>query len=273
MSSSILRYAVARAPTPLLNTPDFRSSFGGPSGTEIPLDGSKLLRSVESIAFEGSKFKILEQISDHIVRTSTQEYPHMEVYVDRRFLRFVNKEPSERERSMPTVRSIRRTLESLLGTRYIWGGTWPSGVPSLLEYYPPKVDLSHLDPLIADTWQLKGIDCSGLLQYATDGSTPRNTSRLVYHGNSVAIEGKTPEEIAKTLHDLDLIVWNGHVVIVVDRDYSIESLLGEGVIKKPLVPRLREIMYEKKRIPLDDYDAQPELGDRFVVRRWHPDNM
>ena len=273
MSSSSSSYAVARMPTPLLNTSDFRSSFGGPSGTTIPLNAFNLLKSVESVAFQGSKFKVLEELSQHIVRASTREYPYQDVYVDRRFLDFVQTEPAERPRSMPTIPTILDTLHSLVGTRYIWGGTWPSGIPSLLDYYPPQIDVSQLNPLIADTWQLKGVDCSGLLHYATDGDTPRNTSQLVHYGKPVSIEGKNPEEIVENLNDLDLIVWKGHVVIVWDSSLSIESLLGHGVIKQSLIKRIEEIMYEKKRTPVNEYGARPELGDQFVVRRWHPDNI
>lgn len=37
------------------------------------------------------------------------------------------------------------------------------------------------------------------------------------------IEGKTLEQIIKTLKPLDLIAWAGHVVIVLDQEHTIES--------------------------------------------------
>lgn len=266
-------FAVAHAPTPLLNTQDFRFSFGGHSGTDIPLDSQRLLRSVEIVAFPGSKFTVIEQVSDHIVRATTQEYPGQDVFVDRRFLKFVGEEPKERARSLPSMPMILNGLESLVGTRYIWGGNWPAGIPSLLEYYPPKVGIAHLDPLLADTWQLKGVDCSGLLYYVSNGVTPRNTSSLVNFGRTVPIAGKQPDEIVHQLNDLDLIVWRGHVVIVYDQERSIESFAGKGVIKQSLQERIEELMQEKKRVPVDEYAATVDIGDRFVVRRWHPDNI
>ncbi len=270
MSSSF--YALAHTPTPLLNTPDFCALFGGDSGTEIPLDSQHLLRSVESIAFPGSKFTVFEQVSEHIVCAATQEYQGQEVFVDKRFLTRVDEEPAERKRSFPSIPDLIHGLESLVGTRYIWGGNWPNGIPSLLRYYPPQIELARLDPLVADTWQLKGVDCSGLLYYVTNGATPRNTSSLVNFGRALSIEGKQPDEIVGQLNNLDLIVWDGHVITVVN-EKSIESFVGKGVIQCLLKERIKDLVHDKKRVPVDDYGKAADIGDRFVVRRWHPDNI
>ncbi len=271
MSSSF--YAVAHMPTPLLNTPDFRSSFGGNSGTKLPLDSQGLLRSVESVAFPGSKFIVMEQVSEYILRAATQEYQGQEVFVDKRFLRSVDEEPAERERSLPSIPALIERLKSLIGTRYIWGGNWPDGIPSLLHHYPPQIDCAQLDPLLEDTWQLKGVDCSGLLYYVTNGITPRNTSSLLSYGRAVSIEGMQLDEIVDQLNGLDLIVWKGHVVIVFDREQSIESFARKGVVQLSLKKRIKELMEEEKRVPVDDYAVTSDVGDRFVVRRWHPDNI
>lgn len=267
-------FAVALKQTPLFNTPDMCASFGGSSGNEVPLDAQQLLRSVETVVFPGSKFRVLTEVSPHVVQVLTNEYNmNTDLFTDRRFLRFVDEEPTERKPSLPSLPELLTTMESLMGTRYIWGGVFPGGVQEIAEYYPPKIELSQLDPLIADTWTIKGVDCSGLLHYASNGFTPRNTAHLVSYGNPVCIEGKSAEEIAAQVNDLDLIVWKGHVVIVFDKSNSIESLLGHGVIKQPLVQRLQEIMHEKKRRPVNDYETTEHLGDRFVVRRWHPDTI
>ncbi len=265
-------HAVAKEPTPVLNTPSFRDSFGGPSGKTLSLDSWNLLRAVETVALKGEKFRVLEELPDEIVRASIAQCPGQEVYVDRRFLEF-SPQKEEEKKELPSISQVLDTMQSVLDVRYIWGGTWPFGIPSLLDYYPPSIDLSRVDPLIADTWQLKGVDCSGLLYYATNGMTPRNTAELVYYGKPIDIEGKTPQEIVERLKPLDLIVWKGHVVIVFDSIHSIESLLGHGVIKQSLLKRIEEIMNEKKRIPVNAYDAMPELGDRFVICRWHPDHF
>ncbi|MBI3237164.1 MAG: C40 family peptidase [Chlamydiales bacterium] len=260
-------YAYAFCATPLLNTPDFLSSFGGKEACQLPLDSKNLLRPVESIALPGSKFLIFEKMEPHphILRVATCEYPYQEVYVDSRFLRLTEKK-EERKRTLPSKEQILACLKNLIGARYIWGGNWPEGIPELLQYYPPSPDLSQLDPLLLDTWQLKGVDCSGLLYYAANGSVPRNTSELLHFGVPVSIQGKGIQQIAKDLQPLDLIVWQGHVVIVWDEQHAIESLCGKGVIFQSLEKRLSELILEQKKIPLD---AVPkDFSDYFIVRRW-----
>jgi cell wall-associated NlpC family hydrolase len=229
----------------------------------LPLDSNKLFKAVESIAFPESKFVVLERMPRGVCRVITEEYFRQEVYVDERFLILTDEEPTERKRTMPDQSTLLAHLESLVGTRYIWGGNWPSGIPFLLECYPPGASLSQLDPLIADTWQLKGVDCSGLLYYATNGSTPRNTSELLNWGRPVPVAGKNMFDV---LEPLDLIVWRGHVILVFDKNWTIESLVGEGVIKRPFAQRIEQIVSQYS--PVDDYAATESMGERFVVRRW-----
>ncbi len=266
--SSGTRFALTLGPTPLLNTPHFRSSFGGSDGSRIPLDDQGLLKTIESVALPKTKLTILERMEEpHILRVSTEEYP-IEVYVDERFVELVEEEPEERPRQLRSMPDLLEQLESLLGTPYIWGGNWPEGIPSLKEHYPPGALLR--DPIIVATWQLRGVDCSGLLYYVADGVTPRNTSALIAYGQPVDIENKSAAEIVGALNDLDLIVWRGHVVIILNETMAIESFVRKGVIATPLLGRIEEIL--KKRVPVNDYTETAHLGDRFVVRRWHPDN-
>ena len=70
-------------------------------------------------------------------------------------------------------------MEALTGTPYVWGGNWSSGIPEMVHFYPPK---SPLDEKTERYWNLKGIDCSGLLYQTSGGATPRNTSQLIYYG-------------------------------------------------------------------------------------------
>ncbi len=259
-----IEFAVARIPTPLFNHPHFYQSFGGSTGLEVLLDSQGLLRDVETVAFPGTKFKILNEFGEGIFSASTREYECREIFVDKRFLTMFQKEPLERKKPFLNRSDIIDRMRSLIGTRYIWGGSWPLGIPELLEYYPPKKPL--LDPMLQDIWQLKGVDCSGLLYYATQGSTPRNTSELVNFGQAVPIKGKTAQAIASMLLPLDLIVWSGHVIIVCDQGESIESLLGHGVVTSFLYDRIEKIIYHENRIPADQYVAG--LGSQFVVRRF-----
>ena len=116
------------------------------------------------------------------------------------------------------------------------------------------------------------MDCSGLLYQATGGWTPRNTSQLVSYGTGVVVEGKDAREIAESLKPLDLIVWGGHVIIVLDRNTAIESRLrcgrpaNGGVVTTPLQQRLSEIM--RTRRPVDAWPARGKQEGIFVVRRW-----
>jgi hypothetical protein len=120
---------------------------------------------------------------------------------------------------------------------------------------------------------LRGVDCSGLLYEAAGGFTPRNTSALVRFGKPVPVAGLTAAELARRLEPLDLIAWNGHVLIVLDRERLIESRpdctgRAGGVRVRPLSVALEEIM--KTRKPLDDMgDEKAGEGKGFVVRRWY----
>ena len=110
----------------------------------------------------------------------------------------------------------------------------------------------------------KGVDCSGLIYQATNGSTPRNTSSLIEFGDGLEIKGKSVAEISSMLMPLDLITWNGHVIIVLDENTVIESTPGLGVHKSDLQARLRSVLSE--RTPVNDWNSTK--GKRFVIRRW-----
>jgi hypothetical protein len=255
MSHSI--FALSRHPTPLLNTPDFASSF-----QELPLDEQNLLRSVEVVAFPGVKFRVLSRREDSpIVQVATQEYPYEGTFfTDSRFLAFTDQEPEERDIPLPSTDAILAALDQQVGTPYIWGGNWPEGIPQLCEYYPSSVE----DEIRRNTKLLRGVDCTGMLYFATQGYTPRNTSAFVTWGNPVAIAGHSLDRMCEQLQPLDAIVWRGHLVCVYDRETAIESLVGKGVVKTPLRTRLEGILTTK--LPADE--IQPNC---FVVRRWVPE--
>ena len=111
---------------------------------------------------------------------------------------------------------------------------------------------------------------------ATDGWTPRNTSSLVRYGTPLEIRGKNAQEIAASLKPLDLIVWDGHVVIVLDEAQTVESRMDHepenpglqgGVRRRGLEDRLQEILAE--RVPVNGGDDCEKEGECFVVRRWY----
>jgi hypothetical protein len=102
------------------------------------------------------------------------------------------------------------------------------------------------------------------LYQATNGCTPRNTSSLASFGNPVNIEGKNADEILALLKPLDLIVLKGHVVIVYDSNYTIESSPIIGVHKTEIKSRIEKLMTHLQ--PANDFSKSNKI---FVVRRWY----
>lgn len=252
------RYAVATTPTPVLNTPDFSRVFGG----GLRLDPCKRVRPIEFVALPGTLFRV-EGEQQHkgvtVYRVSTSDYPHHAktgYFVDARFVTAVTGAPKERPRTLPELSVVQQRLMAALGKPYVWGGNVKDGVPLLKELYP------QADPLA-------GVDCSGLLYEATDGFTPRNTSALTAFGDRVPVAGLTPERLAQKLQPLDLIVWKGHVMVVLDDDSIIQSTMGcrgdGGVHATPIRETLRRLM--KTRQPVDRPQAKGGAAS-FMVRRW-----
>jgi cell wall-associated NlpC family hydrolase len=266
-------FGVARVPSPVLNSPDFISVFGGKDGSTLKTDRCGQVRELEYIALPGTAFKILRELKRGIAtiyQVETEEYrapTGIRIYVDSRFLDLKSKTPQPINRSLPQREQVMATLVKSVGTPYVWGGNVQRGVPEISHYFYHNVSKSDREQLI-----LSGLDCSGLLYQATAGWTPRNTSELISFGQPIAIKGKKAEEIAGRLEPLDLIVWNGHLIILLDRETVIESRLecgkpgNGGVVTTPLLQRLREIMRTRK--PVDHWPDGGKQRDVFVVRRW-----
>jgi cell wall-associated NlpC family hydrolase len=254
-------FAIAYSPAPILNTPDFQNVFGGKNGSSLLLDEKGLLRAIETVALSDTKFEILEECGTHIVRVKTRDYAGDSLFVDRRFLKAAEPHAPERCAFLPQPHEILERMKTLLGLPYVWGGNFP-GIPLMTDLYPPK---ASIDESLLKIWTFQGVDCSGLLYWATNGYTPRNTSQLVHYGKSLAIEGLSPPQIIKLLRPLDLLVWKGHVVIVASQEETIESLAGFGVISRDLYSRLDEIC--KERNPKNSWDPALQASS-FVVNRW-----
>ncbi len=270
--------AVAVLPTPVLNNADFAGVFGGQDGKSLRLDPSGLVREVEFVALPGTPFRIEEslELSGRIIyRVSTEDYPYPSntgYFIDSRFVRLTETPPPPRSRRLPSRQKVIDNLLAARGSRYVWGGNLRAGIPQILSFYPPAAG-ANLSPATAELWQLAGVDCSGLLYEATDGFTPRNTSSLVAYGEAVPIRALDAREISKRVEPLDLIVWPGHVMIVIDGGRIIESRLdreGErrGVRVRPLRSALDELI--RSRVPLNDISCRVCIGVKgFVVRRWY----
>jgi hypothetical protein len=260
-------YAVAKEPTPVLNSPDFSAVFGGADGLTVKNDNQGLIREMEFIALPGTVFELVGEFDhgDHkIFKVETKEYEYnTELFIDSRFVELKKERPGERFVSLPPKEDIIKSLDKFMGNRYCWGGNYNAGILKLIEYYKPSGSISDA---VKSEWTLTGCDCSGLMYEATNGYIPRNTSKLVDYGEAVEIEGLGAEEIAAKLKPLDMIVWKGHVIYVYDGNTSIQSSLSKGgVIKQDLVETIRGLMSSRK--PVNNYSNSTR--DRFVIRRWY----
>lgn len=274
MPTEASEYGVAVASAPVLNTPDFKAVFGGANGQDLKVDRCGQVRELEFIALPGSVFTILKKQRSgtaDIYQVETDEYaapPNVRLYIDGRFLKLQPAVPPPRRPSLPTRGEILSALRTSVGKPYVWGGNVPGGVPELEAWFYKDVIDSDRESI-----RLAGLDCSGLLYHATGGWTPRNTTQLLRYGQGVAIAGKLSAEIATMLQPLDLIVWNGHVIIVLDRQTAIESRLecgrsgNGGVVMTNLSKRLVEITHTRR--PVSVWQGSKKRRDIFVVRRWY----
>lgn len=261
------RFVISNDFTPVLNTPDFESVFGGTYGNQVKVDNQGLIREMEFIAFPGTIFRVLsshQKDGYEILEVKTNDYVYdTDLFIDSRFTDAYdnNIPPAEKKRVMPAKDEILSKMRSLEGYPYMWGGNFADGIEKMLNYYKPATEIDSLE---RNLWIMKGVDCSGLIYESTGGITPRNTSSLTVYGRGLEIAGKSTDDIASMLEPLDLIVWSGHVVIVFSKDEVIESSPGPGVHKSPLNQRLAEIINE--RTPVNDWGSTK--GKRFVIRRW-----
>ncbi len=273
-------YAIAELPTPVLNTSDFTSVFGSTDGKTLHRDDSGLIREVEFIALPKTVFKIEEVIPGPPVtmyRVTTDDYPYPTpkgYFIDSRFVITHNYKPPRRLQKLPPQGVIISNLLSAEKSRYIWGGNYRAGIPQMLTFYPPPIPPSQD---IKDQWILKGLDCSGLLYEATNGCTPRNTSSLISFGEPVQIATLDSDQIIQSLQTLDILVWKGHVIVVLDKDRAIESRLDydttrEGNQGGVRIRTLKDVVDETlgTRVPVNEYTDVVEGGKKkFVVRRWY----
>ncbi|MBI2353808.1 MAG: peptidoglycan endopeptidase [Deltaproteobacteria bacterium] len=267
-------FGIARGATPVLNSPAFGAVFGARDGATLKTDRCGQVRELEFIALPGTPFRLLAEIrgNDSVVyRVETDDYPTPAggaLYVASRFIEPMETQPPARARKAPAAADITSELKAAVGSPYVWGGNIREGISD-------PAGLFHRETIPAGRRErmiLAGVDCSGLLYQASGGWTPRNTAQLVAFGNGVPIAGKNAYELVALLEPLDLIVWNGHVIVVLDRETVIESRLecgkagNGGVRTTPLFKRLEEIM--RSRRPADAWPAEGKQRGVFVVRRW-----
>jgi hypothetical protein len=247
-------------PTPVLNTPYFSRVFGGKIPNQIPLNTKGLPFHYEFVALKGAVFQIEEIFIDQlapIYKVRSFSYRGKELFVDSRTTKVVFKKQIKDCVSSPILNRqlILNKMKAMEGKAYVWGGNWSAGIPQWLNFYPPQ---EKLDNTMQTLWTFNGVDCSGMLYEATEGASPRNTQQLIYYGN--------PVMNLADLQPLDMIVYPGHVLFVLNSSKIIESKFPFGVIERSLDARLTEILSSKKWAKQWNGTLDPKM--HFTVRRF-----
>ncbi|MCI5051680.1 MAG: NlpC/P60 family protein [Simkaniaceae bacterium] len=224
----------AKEPTPIYNCCDLARIYGGEDG-HLLFDQQGLFRPLEMIAFEGTPFQIIAK-NGEVFEVTTPCYPSCKpLFIHASFLQ-ETPEP-KMDKKHPEKEEVIEKMLSQIGVPYLWGGNYPEGISKLLTLFHPPIELGEYEK---NAWQLKGLDCSGLLYWATSGFTERNCSQLLNFGEQVLRENWRPRA-------LDLVVWKDHVVILINSHQVIQAKEKFGVYISPL---------------------EANLKGEFVIRRW-----
>jgi 6-pyruvoyl-tetrahydropterin synthase len=252
------QYFIVKKPTPVLNISNFLSVFNLDK-KNLKKDPKGHTRELEFIALKNMIFEIIEK-TDHayIYKVKCSFYKSSNLYIDSRFCIFSNKKMKPNLKYNLIPHKIIKKLNSYINLPYIWGANYFKGCVDILKFYPTILK----DKKDINRWIFKGLDCSGLLFDVTNGYIKRNTSDLLSYKNKIDIESLNPFEIQKKIKPLDLIVFKGHVIIIIDSITTIESREKKGVYKENLIKRLNEIM--KTKTPKNIFENE----NNFVIRRW-----
>lgn len=217
--------AVTTKATPVFNTPQIDDIFSYP----FSLDHRNLLNPLETVLYPNVQVQC--QKVGNVYQITTDDYPSQTpIYIHPSFVS-VSATPKKRHR--PSVDVMKERLINFPYLPYIWGGTFPEGISSLFDLYPPKQTLT---PWEWSLWQLRGIDCSGLIYNVTHGTLPRNTGPL----------WKSCHPIKALSQPLDLIFTPGHVMIYLGNDQVIESRQYHGIYRSKLKDRIEELEVQKE---------------------------
>jgi hypothetical protein len=213
--------------TPLFNKPKIKEAF-------LNYDPNYLIRELETILFPASEVEVVRVVDEDVFEIKSPQYESVKpLYILKNFLSHKPKIDQKISLEIPSKKTIYDSLINFPKRPYIWGGNTKEGVVELLEWIAPKKTLSSFD---YNYYKLKGVDCSGLLYYVTNGNSIRNTSDMLLKYSEV-----------KTLKSLDLIAWRGHVIIYLSEDLVIESRHPDGITRSKFSKRMKEIeKYEPK---------------------------
>lgn len=263
-----LRYT--RQLTPLFNTNALEQELG--NGANLTLDKG-LWKPLETLLPARVPLLIKQYFKDGICEIQTPAYPSKtSLYTYTRFLTKAPELPQEWKRPLlPPLSVFLSRINWCLEKRipYLWGGNAPNGTLSLYHMYRRQQPRLPLDQTSQNIWKLKGVDCSGLIYWATRGATGRNTSELIREGTRVNIEGLSNEQIVAQLKPGMLIVWTGHVLIVTEEGI-VDSTPEKGVSFTPILEKINALT--QTRVPLDEWPSNENpIIPSFVVRRLYPE--
>lgn len=215
-------------------------------------DDQGLWRPLETILLPGSFVKAMIEPGNPICRVSTPNYPSASPLYTLVKLLSSDHQPQKPPSSLAL---FFEKIYSCLGLPYLWGGNLPEGTHALATLYPER----PRDPKTDQIYTLRGVDCSGLIYYASQGLTARNSSDLIRQGKAVT-------DLSALAPGM-LIGWKGHVLIVTERGI-IESKAQEGVILSNTKETIEALLKEKKFLP--QWPQEPPSHPCFVIRDLRP---
>jgi hypothetical protein len=225
-----------------LNNPRFSFLF---SGKEKLLNNKGHPESFELTLVEGMIGEVVEQLEE-VFFVKFPFYP-ISVYVWAEH----TKEAHKFHDFFPIDKTtILKRLLNCLGRAYLWGGNHVGQTTAFFKIFKYQGNEKREKRALC----LDGIDCSGLLFFATNFQTPRNTKELQTFGS--------PISTLTSLKPLDLILTKGHVRIVLDSNQVIQSKQNRGVFLSRLDKELYFLKKNYKQV-----DEVKELRE-FSIRRF-----
>lgn len=136
------------------------------------------------------------------------------------------------QRVLPSEKDITRRMVQLVGLPYLYGGSAPFGSLAQAEKFIElglfkKEDLNN--PELRQLMMSSGVDCSGLFNYGTNyhffGDT-RHVYDFFKRGLVVLPEEDkaSPRNITNHLLPLDIIIYRGHMMVVIDTEFVIQAV-------------------------------------------------
>ncbi len=234
-------YAITKWPTPLLSTHEWDTVFGGEDAKTLKYDRFGEVDELVFIAPAGAPLTLQRQIRKTTrkgidtlyYKVSSDLYTGTTpLWVDGRFLD-IRESKGNFKAEQPSPANMILALRSYEGLPFTWHGSSASGIPELLDFYPPGEVLS--DRMKGD-WSFKGFDSAGLLFAASEATAPAELIGYESFGDSVYMdlsrlkipEGEDPKTLRantlmKFLRPLDVIRFDDRFWVVLDKNQVIQT--------------------------------------------------